>query len=375
MSEKAPKRIVLLPGDGIGPEVIGQAVKVLQAIGERFEHEWDFAEGLIGHAALQKTGSALPEETLELCQKADAILFGASGSPEFRFQVDGTPRPEDGILQLRKAMGLYANLRPVKLFEELHYLSPLKEELLEGVDFLVIRELTGGIYFGERGWREGQATAYDTCVYSLVEVERIARFAFEYARERRRHLTLVDKANVLETSRLWRKTVLEMQADYPDVEVDYLYADHMAMELLLKPSAFDVILTSNLVGDILSEEAAVITGSLGLMPSASMGGATALFEPVHGTWPKAAGKDIANPIAAIASVALMLEYFKLPNESEAVWQALSEVLRKGIGTPDIRPRIPSSCSQVGDMVAHMVMDEEAVSLRPEAIQDRVSTII
>jgi len=375
MTEKAKKRLALLPGDGIGPEVLDQAVKVLQAIGERFEHEWEFIPGLIGHVAIQQTGEALPSRTLETCQKADAILFGATGSPAYHVQVEAKPRPEDGILQLRKALGLYANIRPVQLFDELHYLSPLKEGLLDGVDLLLVRELTGGLYFGERGRKEEGNSAFDTCVYSLEEIERIARLAFEYAMQRRRHLALVDKSNVLETARLWRRIVLEMEADYPDVQVEYLYADRMAMELLLKPSAFDVVLTSNLVGDILSEEAAVLTGSLGLLPSASMGGATALFEPVHGTWPEAAGKDIANPMAAIGSAALLLDYLGLALEAAVVRQAVSEVLQKGIGTPDMRPRIPASCSQMGDMVAHMVMDEEAVSLRSGAIEDRVSTII
>ncbi len=371
------KHLAILPGDGIGPEVTEQAIKVLDAIGERFRYSFEYKYGEIGAAPLKETGNPLPRATVELCKEVDAILLGATGHLYFEKNPSVQPRPEDGLLALRKELGLYANLRPVKIFSELTHLSPLKEDRLQAkrVDLLIIRELTGGIYFGDKGRTEGRDTAYDQCVYSSEEIERITRLAYEKAITRKRKLALVDKANVLETSRLWREVVLHLQQEYQEVEVEYYHAETMAMGLILDPGKFDVILTSNLIGDLLSEEAAILTGSLGLLPSASKGLSTSLFEPVHGAWPQAAGKDMANPIGSILSASMLLADLGMEEAGKIVRLAVEEVLKKGLGTPDMRPEIPCSCSQLGDLIAHMVYDEERISLQPENISDRVSTII
>jgi 3-isopropylmalate dehydrogenase len=301
-------KIALLAGDGIGPEIVEQAVKVLKAVGRKFNHHFHFESGLVGAIAIDSTGNPFPDETLELCMKSDAVLFGAIGDPKYDNDPKAKVRPEQGLLAMRKKLGLYANIRPVTTFPSLLHKSPLRQDLVEGADFVVIRELTGGIYFGEpRGRSEDGNTAYDTCVYTREEVERIVKLGFEYAAKRNKRLTVVDKANVLATSRLWRETVQEMAPDYKDITLDYMFVDNAAMQIIQWPKKFDVMVTENMFGDILSDEASVITGSLGLLPSASVGLHTSVFEPIHGSYPQAAGKDIANPIATILSAAMLLE--------------------------------------------------------------------
>jgi 3-isopropylmalate dehydrogenase len=331
------KLIAVLPGDGVGPEVTGQAVKVLKKIGKKLGHQFSFEYGTIGAGAIEQTDSPLPDETLALCQKAGAILFGAIGDPKYDLDPQAKVRPEQGLLKLRKSLNLYANLRPVKVFPQLTSVSPLKEERIAGVDLIVVRELTGGIYFGTpRERRDNGNTAVDTCLYSREEIRRITKIAFELAKKRKRGVTSVDKANVLETSRLWRETVNEISKSYPTVALTHMFVDNAAMQLIKNPKAFDVILTENMFGDILTDEASVIAGSIGLLPSASIGDKYALYEPIHGAFNKAAGKNIANPIAAILSVAMMLRTsLHLEKEAKAVEEAVEKVLKKSFRTHDI----------------------------------------
>ncbi len=323
-------RVVLLPGDGIGPEVVGAARRVLDAIGE-FEYE----EHLVGGASIDAHGTALTDEVLASCRAADAVLLGAVGGPKWDTTDPDAPRPEQGLLGLRKGLELYANLRPVRPSDSLLAASPLREDRIRGTDLLVVRELTGGIYFGDSG-RDGDR-AHDTCEYSVVEIERIAEIGFDAAQGRRRRVTSVDKANVLETSRLWRETVTRVAEDYGEIELDHLLVDNAAMQLVSEPARFDVILTENMFGDILSDEAAMLTGSLGMLPSASLGdGGPGVFEPVHGSAPDIAGKGTANPLAAILSAALMLRHgLGMDAEAEAVEQAVESALAQGIRTPDL----------------------------------------
>jgi 3-isopropylmalate dehydrogenase len=330
--------IALLPGDGIGPEVIPEAVKVLDGIAALFGHVFDYRMGDVGGAAIDKTGGPLPESTLELARHSDAVLLGAVGGPKWE-SLPYDIRPERALLGLRERLGLYANLRPAKLFPMLADASTLKPEVITGIDLLVVRELTGGIYFGKpKGIEkipEGEK-AFNTEVYTTPEIKRIAVIAFDTARRRRRKVTSVDKANVLESSELWRRVVTCVGKDYPDVELNHLYVDNCAMQLVRCPSQFDVIVTTNLFGDILSDEAAMLTGSIGMLPSASLGGGIGLFEPIHGSAPDIAGRDLANPIATIASVAMMLSYaFNLEKESWAVEQAILRALEQGYRTKDI----------------------------------------
>ncbi|OGK27800.1 3-isopropylmalate dehydrogenase [Candidatus Roizmanbacteria bacterium RIFCSPHIGHO2_02_FULL_39_9] len=331
------KNIAVLPGDGVGPEVIREAVKVLKKIGEVFGHSFTFTEGLIGAAAIEKVGNPYPEETHELCTKSDAILFGAIGDPKYDNDPKAKVRPEQGLLKMRKSLNLFANIRPVFVFDPLISSSPLKPEIVKQVDFVVIRELTGGIYFGEpRGRRDQGKTAFDTCVYSEEEILRIAKVAYDIAGKRRKKVTVVDKANVLETSRLWRETIQKFSKKYPDIETHYMFVDNAAMQIIKKPVEFDVILTENMFGDILTDEASMISGSLGMLPSASIGSKTALYEPIHGSYPKATGKNSANPIAAILSVEMLLKYsFNMFQESHAVFQAIKKTLDEGWRTGDI----------------------------------------
>ncbi|MGL6267348.1 MAG: 3-isopropylmalate dehydrogenase, partial [Chitinophagaceae bacterium] len=277
------KKIAVILGDGIGPEVTTQAVRILEAIAEKYHHHFQYEFGLMGADAIDKTGSPLPEETIEICKRSNAILFGAIGHPKYDNDPNAKVRPEQGLLQLRKSMGLFANIRPINTYPSLQHLSPLKSQQLEGVDFIIFRELTGGIYFGEKEINEEQTLASDKCVYSREEIERITHLAFQYARIRRKKLTLVDKANVLETSRLWRKVVQEITQQYTDVQTEYMFVDNAAMQIIINPKQFDVVLTENMFGDIISDEASVLSGSLGLLPSASVGGNIALFEPIHGS--------------------------------------------------------------------------------------------
>ena len=293
------KNIAVIEGDGIGPEVTRQSVKVLDAIAEKFGHEFNYSYCLMGAISIDKTGTPLPQETIDICLDSDAILFGAIGHPKYDNDPTAKVRPEQGLLGLRKALQLFANIRPVSTYPSLHHLSPLKTKNIEGVDFVIYRELTGGIYFGKKETNAEGNYAVDECCYSTPEIERIAHLAFQAAQKRRKKLTLVDKANVLETSRLWRKVVKEIATQYSDVELNFLFVDNAAMQIILNPKQFDVILTENMFGDIISDEASVISGSLGLLPSASVGNRTSLFEPIHGSYPQAAGKDIANPIGSI----------------------------------------------------------------------------
>ena len=348
--------IATLPGDGIGPEIMEQAVAVLQAVGEKYGHTFEFRYGHAGAVAIDKTGDPFPDATLELCRDADAVLFGAIGDPKYDNDPKAKVRPEQGLLAMRKKLGLFANIRPVSTFPSLVDKSPLKRELVEGVDFVVIRELTGGSYFGEpRGRTEDGTKAFETNIYSKEEIVRILEVAFRHAMARDKRLTVVDKANVLVTSRLWRETAQEMTKEYPDVEVDYLFVDNAAMQIIQNPSRFDVMVTENMFGDILTDEASVITGSMGLLPSASVGVLSSLFEPVHGSYPQAAGKNIANPLAMILSAAMMLETgLELHDEAALVREAVSRSLEEGYVTEDIDPAGARSTSEVGAWIASYI---------------------
>ena len=351
--------IAKLPGDGIGPEVVEEAVKVVEAVCRRFGHEvsWHFA--FAGACAIDRFGDAFPEETYRTCLDADAVLFGAVGDPRYDNDPTAKVRPEQGLLAMRKKLGLYANLRPVETFKPLVHKSPLKEDLVDGADFLVIRELTGGMYFGEKGRRDNGDTAFDTNIYHRYEIERILKQAFSYAKQRRGHLTVVDKANVLESSRLWRQIAQEMAPGYPEVTTDYMFVDNAAMKLITGPKFFDVIVTENTFGDILTDEASVVSGSMGLLASASVGEKTGVYEPIHGSWPQAAGKGIANPVAAILSAAMMFEYaFGLTDEGKAVRQAVADSLAAGIVTDDLAGggKVYTT-SQVGDWIADRINEQ------------------
>lgn len=351
-------KIAVLPGDGIGPEIIEQALKVVSAAGKKYGHTFDFRKGLIGAAAIDNTGSPLPAETLELCMSSDAVLFGAIGDPKYDNNPAAKVRPEQGLLAMRKELGLYANVRPVTTFSSLTGKSPLKKEIVSGVDILMVRELTGGIYFGRpQGRSEDGTTAYDTCVYSRSEIERIVHLACEYALLRRKKVTVVDKANVLATSRLWRETATETAKKFPDVEMDFLFVDNAAMQLIQNPGRFDVIVTENMFGDILSDEASVITGSLGLLPSASIGLHTSVFEPIHGSYPQAAGKNIANPLGTILSAAMMFDYaFRLKEEAVAIRRAVEQSIENDFVTEDLNRSNARSTSQVGDWISATISD-------------------
>lgn len=329
-------KIAKLPGDGIGPEVIDQAVKAIDAVCSKFDHKAEYTFAYVGACAIDKFGNPYPDVTHEVCMRSDAVLFGAVGDPKYDNDPTAPVRPEQGLLAIRKKLGLYANLRPVETFKSLIDKSPLKNEIVDGVDFLCVRELTGGMYFGDKGRMDGGNTAFDTNLYSRPEVERILKLAFQYALRRRRHLTVVDKANVLETSRLWRQIAQEMAPDYPDVTVDYMYVDNASMQLIRCPKHFDVLVTENTFGDILTDEASCITGSMGLLASASVGLHTSLFEPIHGSYPQAAGKNIANPLAAILSAAMMFEYaFGLKKEGRAIRDAVTASISVGFVTEDL----------------------------------------
>lgn len=347
-------KIAVLPGDGIGPEIIKQALKTTEAVCRKFGHTAEYTYGKVGACAIEATGDPYPEETHRICLEADAILFGAIGDPRFDNDPKAKIRPEQGLLKMRKQLELYANLRPVVTFPSLLHRSPLRPESVKGADFLCIRELTGGIYFGRpQGRSEDGQTAFDSCVYSKTEIQRICRLAFEYAHKRRKKLTVVDKANVLATSRLWRETVQEMAPLWPDIQVEYMFVDNAAMQLIQQPGHFDVLVTENMFGDILTDEASVITGSLGLLPSASIGIHTSLFEPIHGSYPQAAGKNIANPVATLLSAALMFEYaFGLMREGNAIRQAVDRSLAEGIVTEDLAEDGKAyGTEEVGDYIA------------------------
>lgn len=351
------KKIAVLPGDGIGPEIIEQAVKALKAIEKKYHHTFEYNYGLIGAIAIDKTGNPYPEETHTLCSNSDAILFGAIGDPKYDNDPSAKVRPEQGLLKMRSALELYANIRPVKSYDALLDASPLKNERIKGADFVVVRELISGIYFGKpRGRSEDQTIAYDTCVYSKAEILRITEKAFQFAQNRKKKVTLLDKANVLATSRLWRETVTEYAKQFPDIELECNFIDSAAMEVITKPTKFDVILTENLFGDIISDEASVITGSLGMLPSASLGNKISLYEPIHGSYPQAAGKNIANPMATILSAALLLEYsFGLLEESKTITNAVEKAMNEGFVTEDINNG-KYSTTEVGDKIAEYILN-------------------
>ncbi|NLT73355.1 MAG: 3-isopropylmalate dehydrogenase [Chloroflexi bacterium] len=347
-------RIAVLGGDGIGPEVAAEAARVLEAVSSAYGHTMTFETGLIGGIAIDETGSPLPQETVSLCRRSDAILFGAVGGPKWD-DPSASVRPEQGLLGIRKALGLFANLRPVRLNAALANASTIKPGVLEDTDLVVVRELTGGIYFGERGRRDGGRTAYDTMIYTEAEIERVLRVAFELARGRRRKVTSVDKANVLESSRLWRETALRVAQEYPDITCEHLLVDACAMHLIRRPASFDVIVTENLFGDILTDEASMLSGSMGMLPSASLAeGTLGLYEPIHGSAPDIAGKGIANPIGAILSAALLLRHsLKLEQEAAAVEGAVESVLADGYRTGDIAQPGGETVSTtvMGEMIA------------------------
>lgn len=369
-------KIALLGGDGIGPEVLAQAVKCLRVVEATFHHNFTFSEAIVGATAIDQIGNPLPEKSLDLCKEADAVLFGAIGAPKYDNDPNAKVRPEQGLLRLRKELGLFSNIRPVSVFPTLVSKSPLKEHILNGTDFVIYRELTGGIYFGEKKLSSDGTVASDLCEYSEKEISRIAHLAFKEAKKRRKKLTLVDKANVLESSRLWRKVVARIGESYPEVALDYLFVDNAAMQLILNPSQFDVILTENMFGDILSDQGSVIGGSIGLLPSASIGESSAMFEPIHGSYPQAAGKDIANPIAAILSAAMLLEHFNLNEEAKAVQLAVKQALQNNIVTPDIDPNSTHGTNYVGDFIAaHIIDTDENLNLNDENIDLGKSTII
>ena len=327
-------KIAVLPGDGIGPEISEQGVNVMSAVCKRFGHSVDYKYAICGADAIDKVGDPFPAETLKICQEADAVLFSAVGDPRFDNNPTAKVRPEQGLLAMRKQLGLFANIRPVQTFKCLLHKSPLRAELVEDADFVCIRELTGGMYFGEKYQDDNRA--YDTNAYTRAEIERILKVGFEYARKRRRHLTVVDKANVLASSRLWRKIAQEMAPQYPDVNTDYMYVDNAAMRMIQEPRFFDVMVTENTFGDILTDEGSCISGSMGLLPSSSTGESTPVFEPIHGSWPQAKGLNIANPLAQILSVAMLFEYFDLKEEGATIRRAVDASLDANVRTPEIQ---------------------------------------
>jgi len=349
-------KIALLAGDGIGPEVIEQAVKVSDAVAKKFNHEISWHPALTGAAAIDAVGDPYPQETHDICASSDAVLFGAIGHPRFDNDPSATVRPEQGLLKMRKELGLFANVRPTFTFPSLIDKSPLKRERIEGTDLVFLRELTGGIYFGKKGREDNGDTAYDHCVYSRKEVQRLAKKGFEMAMSRGKKLCCVDKANVLETSRLWRETVQAMEKDYPEVEVSYEFVDAVAMRLVQWPNSYDVLITENLFGDILTDEASVISGSMGLMPSASVGADVSLFEPIHGSYPQATGKNIANPLATVLSAAMMFETgFGLHDEGAAIREVVNKSLAAGIVTEDLADGGEAyGTTQVGDWLAENI---------------------
>jgi len=350
-------KITILPGDGIGPEIMTEAVKVMKTVASEHDINLSIEHGVIGATAIKETGKALPVPTLEMCKKSDAVLMGAVGDPIYDNDPGAPVRPEQGLLAIRKGLGLFANIRPVKTYSYLYDNSPLKNNIVKDVDFIVFRELTGGIYFGDKGRKNNGNLAYDTNIYSRSEIERIAKLAFEEALKRKKKLCLVDKANVLETSRLWRETVgvLAKQHRYSDVEYTSMFVDNAAMQIITNPAQFDVILTENMFGDIITDEASVITGSMGLMPSASVGENNALFEPVHGSYPQAAGKNIANPMAMILSVAMMFDFLGEKKASDDIVNAVEAALKTGFVTEDISASDKRKTQEVGDWICKVLV--------------------
>ncbi|MGG9971934.1 3-isopropylmalate dehydrogenase [Ferruginibacter sp. SUN002] len=369
------KNIAVILGDGIGPEVTQQSIRVLDAIAEKFGHEFVYNNCLMGAVAIEATGNPLPDATIEVCLNSDAILFGAIGDPKYDNDPTAKVRPEQGLFKLRKILQLYANIRPITAYPSLNHLSPLKEKRIEDVDFVVYRELTGGIYFGEKKTSEDHTWATEECTYTAADIERISHLAFKDAQKRRKKLTLIDKSNALETSKLWRKVVKDIALQYSDVKVDFMYVDNAAMQLIINPKQFDVILTENLFGDILSQEACVVSGSVGLLPSMAIGNSTALFEPIHGSYPQAAGKDIANPIGSILSAAMMLEYFGLKEEAALVRSGVEWTIKNLFVTKDVDPINFYFTSTVGELICEYIHGRVSGDVNLENVELRKSTII
>lgn len=344
--------VAVLPGDGIGPEISIQGTSVLKTVAKKFDHQVELKTALVGAAAIDEMGDPFPESTYDICKNSDAVLFSSVGDPKYDNDPTAKVRPEQGLLAMRKKLGLFANIRPVQTFDCLIHKSPLKDELVKGADFVCIRELTGGMYFGEK--HEGEDMAYDTNKYTRKEIERILKVAYEYALKRNRHLTVVDKANVLASSRLWRKVAQEMSKEYPEVVTDYMYVDNASMRMIQDPKFFDVMVTENTFGDILTDEGSCITGSMGLLPSASIGSGTPVFEPIHGSWPQAKGLNIANPLAQILSVAMLFEYFDLAEEGRLVRQAVNASLEANVRTPEIQ--VANGTKFGTDEVGHWIVD-------------------
>lgn len=368
--------IAVLAGDGIGPEVTNEAIKVLKAIATEFDHAFSFTPAKVGAIAIDETGNPLPDATLEICKNTDAILFGAIGDPKYDNDPSAKVRPEQGLLKLRKSLGLFANIRPVKAYDSLLKKSPLKRKIIKGTDISIYRELTGGIYFGEKAISDDGNTASDLCEYTRAEIERISHLAFKAAQVRRNKVTLVDKANVLESSRLWRKVVKDVAKSYPTVELDFLFIDNAAMQMILNPNQFDVLLTENMFGDIISDEASVIGGSIGLLASASVGDTYAMFEPIHGSYPQATNKGIANPIAAILSAAMLLDHFDLIEEADRIREAVDKSLQLGITTPDLDTKYDNiTTSKVGDFIEDYISNPNDSNLNYTNIHLGQSTII
>ncbi|AUC21887.1 MULTISPECIES: 3-isopropylmalate dehydrogenase [Polaribacter] len=369
--------IAIIPGDGIGPEVTTQAKKALDAVAEVYDHIFLYKEAQMGACAIEKTGDPLPQETIDICKNADAVLCGAIG--ELKYDNDPTlkVRPEQGLLRLRQELELFCNVRPVKAYPKLLKNSPLKKEIISGTDILIYRELTSGIYFGKKEISEDGLSASDVCSYTVDEISRITHLAFKAAQDRKKKVTLIDKANVLATSRLWRKTVAKIGEEYPDVALDFMFIDNAAMQIVLNPTRFDVILTENLFGDVISDVACVIGGSIGILASSSVGGKNALFEPIHGSYPQAAGKDIANPLASILSAGLMLEHLGLHDEADAIQRAVEKSLDLGITTQDLKGKnqYSASTAKVGDFIADYIANQEDSNMNFKNIHMGQSTII
>ena len=361
-------QIAIIKGDGIGPEIVNQALKVLEAVATRFDRDFRYTEVAMGACAIDRYGVPITQKALQTCAESDAILLGAIGDPRFDNDPSAKMRPEQGLLQLRKHLGLHTNVRPIHTYPEIAGFSPLKREIVEQADLVIYRELIGGIYFGDKWLSEDGSRASDLCAYSVEQIEAIAHPAFRAAQQRKGHLTLVDKANVLETSRLWRREVTRIGAQYPDVELDFMFVDNAAMQVVRNPGFFDVVLTSNMFGDIISDLASVITGSIGMLPSASIGDKTGLFEPIHGSYPQAKGKDIANPMATILATAMLLDHLGLAEEAKAVRNAIQWALAENIVTEDLDPDTSLGCNAIGDIVSeyiergHLTINRRVVNL-------------
>jgi 3-isopropylmalate dehydrogenase len=369
------KQIAIIKGDGIGPEVINQAIKVLSAIGARFDHQFKFVPVDMGACAIDKYGVPITDNDLEICAQSDAVLLGAIGDPKYDNNPSAKVRPEQGLLKLRKDLGLYCNIRPIVTYDSIVDNSPLKNHLLNKIDFVIYRELIGGIYFGEKKLNKEQTEASDLCSYSVEQIEQITHKAFKAAEIRRGKLTLVDKANVLETSRLWRKEVTRIAKQYPKVELDFLFVDNAAMQIIQQPKSFDVILTENMFGDILSDLASVITGSIGMLPSSSIGNTNGLFEPIHGSYPQAKGLDIANPNATILAVAMMLEYFEMFTEAGVIRKAVAWAMDQNIVSRDISTQSPTSCSVIGDLIANHIESFDSSTINKKNIEESKGVLI